>query len=254
MGRTNKLLAVILAASAIAGLSTPASSSGLFIEEASPQIEIRVAIDPKAASDPQLLAFLHEDATALAAEYRKLAREDHAERGDTSSWNAHYLDAAYEVTFLTGKIASVVSKRDAFTGGAHGNQDFQTMLLDLDAGKQIAADALFDDFSPQSEAFKAMQAFVRDSISFERASRLGLPEIPPEDLDWILDGTAEPSQLQRFTLMAYDEAEKATGLMLYFPPYQVGSYAEGSYLLDVPALVFSEYLAAKFRPLFDPAL
>ena len=246
----NRVAGVLLAI-AVSSTSVPATGGGLFIEETNPKIDIRIAIDPTASSHPGLLEILHEDASALAAKQRQLAAEDHTERGGEPSWNPHQLDAAYEVTFFNGKIASVVSKRDTYTGGAHGNQDFVTMLLDLEGGRRINPEGLFVDFSPGSEAFEAIQAYVRDSISFERASRLGLPEIPPEDLDWILEGTATPEQLLRFTLMDYDEAEKVSDILMYFPPYQVGSYAEGSYMLDVPALVFADYLAPEFRPLFD---
>jgi hypothetical protein len=45
--------------------------------------------------------------------------------------------------------------------------------------------------------------------------------------------------------------DKLAGLVLLFPPYQVASYAEGSFTVVVPAHMIYEYLKPEYQPWFE---
>jgi hypothetical protein len=53
-----------------------------------------------------------------------------------------------------------------------------------------------------------------------------------------------------YALAASSEPDRFGGLMVYFDPYVVGPYVEGSYTLTIPHEVIREDLRKEFQPLF----
>ena len=243
------VLAGLLAASAVSAQELTPDSPKLAVE--TPAVDIGLAVDPKAAAVSGLFELLAQESERAAEEFKAQADADYAERGTSGTWNAYFLDRVSSVTFQSDRLVSVFTAIDSYSGGAHPNQNFATLLYDAEKGAPITADVLMPGFTADGEAFLAMQAYAQERLKFERAQRLSIDEVPPEDMEWIYEGTANPGELATFTVMPSETPGVASGLKLHFAPYQVGSYAEGPYEVEVPALVFTDYLAPEYRALFD---
>jgi hypothetical protein len=215
-------------------------------------VEIAIQIDPEIESAPDLLAIVRATAESAAARFAEAADAAFASAGRQANWLPHTLDLTFSATHISERLASAVGELNEFTGDAQGIATFVNLTMDRETGATLGMADLFEDYGPQSAAFLAIQTFARDRLEVERASRLDIGDLPPEDYEWVLQGTKEPALLSAFAVLAGTVAGgKASGLILFFPPDQIGSSAEGAYELELPSLLFSGYLKAEYRDLFE---
>ncbi|HOI60368.1 MAG TPA: DUF4163 domain-containing protein [Candidatus Pacearchaeota archaeon] len=124
------------------------------------------------------------------------------------------------------KIKSFVFDIYGFTGGAHGFSSTITKTYDLESGKAYSINDVITDLSKFTE-------IVRESIKNELSLR---GEIVDEE--WITMGTDSDS-LEKFSL-------SENGLTMYFPPYQVASYASGTIICNIPFESMQDILSPEF--------
>ncbi|MDD4376481.1 MAG: DUF4163 domain-containing protein [Clostridia bacterium] len=124
------------------------------------------------------------------------------------------------------KIKSFVFDIYGFTGGAHGFSNTITKTYDLESGKAYSIDDVVTDLSKFTE-------IVRENIKNELSLR---GEIVDEE--WITMGTDSDS-LEKFSL-------SENGLTMYFPPYQVASYASGTIICNIPFESMQDILSPEF--------
>ncbi|OBV10110.1 DUF4163 domain-containing protein [Erythrobacter dokdonensis DSW-74] len=130
-----------------------------------------------------------------------------------------------------------------YTGGAHGNSDFEGLVWDREAGAAIAPEAMFTSQAALQDALGEAWCYA---LKIEKKTRLGadfsddgfFPCPPVSDLT-LLAGSAGKAAFDRIGLIA--------------APYVAGSYAEGPYEVTLPVTqavldaVKPEYKAA-FAP------
>jgi len=122
------------------------------------------------------------------------------------------------------------------TGGAHPNGFYLTLVFDLE-GNLVTLEQLF---APGSRYLDRLSAAVYPKVFDELAERLGQAPTP-DMLDTVRVGTApSPETLQFFYLYQGD-------LHLLFPPYQVASYAAGSFDIAIPLADLADILAPGVR-------
>ena len=111
---------------------------------------------------------------------------------------------------------------------------------------------------PSPEGLQAVSSYVREQLHTNLSLRADGADMAPEERVQMLQagnrmidaGTgpdaANFSQFQ--PLMNADG--KIAAIRFVFPPYQVGSYADGTQTVDVPAQVLGPYLAPEYADLF----
>jgi hypothetical protein len=117
------------------------------------------------------------------------------------------------------------------TGGAHPNGFYLTFVFDLE-GNAVALDQLF---APGSNYLDKLSAKAYAKVATELGLRTGT--VPtPDMLDTVRIGTAPSPETLQFFYLYQDN------LHLLFPPYQVASYAAGSFDIAIPLSELSDVL------------
>lgn len=140
-------------------------------------------------------------------------------------------------------FASVLARGYTFTGGAHGQHLLAGFTL---ANGQLIdrPDALFGD--PQ-RARAALSTYVRNV--FAQTAAGGDTAWCFKDRKWLREGTAPTAENYGIATLT-DANGHASGMRLYFTPYQVAPYACGTQTVDVPATAFRPWLSTNHRNLF----
>ena len=112
----------------------------------------------------------------------------------------------------------------AYTGGAHGNWQYQTLnfLRDKTRAQLITVEQFFRNDS-------AAEAYLSATI---------LSDLAEQEAFFVTDGMVTEltfSDLQAFTL-------SKTGITFLFSPYQVGSFAQGGFEVFIPYTDVEEYI------------
>ncbi len=121
------------------------------------------------------------------------------------------------ITLLTGRALSLLTRTYRYTGGAHGldSYDARTYRMGPDGPQEIA---LGDLFAPGTDLVARLQGPLLEAL--ER-----------QDAQWILDGevtSLEEDDLALFNLVP-------GGLAFTFPPYAMGPYVQGAFTVTLPA-------------------
>ena len=163
-------------------------------------------------------AVVRDSVRALAEDFRPEAPPD--------------VQAAYPVevqggpgrTFVSASVFSTLIDVYAYTGGAHGNTVFLPITLDLETGLPTAPRAWFREGTPWADT---LAAHAERSVLAALAERLGT--------------TAESARRNLFAdglddlrAGALDATLGADSLFVHVPPYQLSSYAAGSFEVAVP--------------------
>lgn len=140
-------------------------------------------------------------------------------------------------------FTSVLARGYRYTGGAHGMPVLAAFTL---SGGQIVRrpDALF---GKPARARAALSRYVRRV--FGRRAGSGDTAWCFKDSKWLRKGTAPTAA--NYAIATFTAAQgRATGLRVYFTPYQVAPYACGIQAVDVPAKIFRRWLNSAHKPLF----
>lgn len=212
--------------------------------------------------DPAILAFdpplawrlwthANDQLTQLASdaeEGRRMADEDAAETGNTSWFMGYTLDITHKATLVLEDVISVSDFVGTYTGGAHPNYFLAGGV-----------------YRKGEEASLPLSAFITDETAFTDLvikalieARIARGNEPPEMADAeaglreLLAPTAEVPDIfaGRFMLAESTEASKAGGITVVYSPYEIGSYAEGSYEVTVPADALAPILTESWASRF----
>lgn len=143
---------------------------------------------------------------------------------------AYSLDISYEETALAEQTRSVIFTVSDYTGGAHPNSYFQTYTVDASTGELLTLADVFRDVDAGLLAVSGLAAQAILSDMGEMA-----------DAQWVTDGTAPAAVNFQFWALA-DNA-----LRVFFPPYQVGPYAMGPQVVDIPLSDLYDLLAPRWQ-------
>lgn len=133
-------------------------------------------------------------------------------------------EKTWEVVADLPRFLSLSASTYAYTGGAHGNGNFDALVWDREAGAAIDPKAMFR--SPEALQ-EALGAGWCKALKAERTERLGedysddsIFTCPPIADLVVLPGSASKTAFDRIGLLA--------------APYVAGSYAEGPYEVTLP--------------------
>ncbi len=248
------ILAVPIAAHADRIVTTEPLSQ-ISYSEISIAVEMHASLPRSAGRDPQLLKRLRSGIEQAFDETRTQANADYREFG-SDSFNPYSLTANWTEQFVSDRYLSLLEISHYYTGGAHGNTGYTSLLYDLREGREIALEDILDNVEDGSPALKAIARQLRVALIAEKMERMDYSEEEAQNDDGLNELKATIHTMQTFTFVPSREPGKVAGIAFTFAPYYLGSYAEGDYRLYVPADIFDGFLQPEFRDLFgsEPVL
>jgi len=130
----------------------------------------------------------------------------------------------WKVITETPRFLSLSVERYDYTGGAHGNTSYASLLWDKIAKERRTSLSLFD---PHALRAAVMPAFCRQLDAQRRHKR-----------DGTLGGMAEFNRcidpIKQAVLLGSSTGSRFNRIGFVVPPYQAGSYTEGMYEVTLP--------------------
>lgn len=213
--------------------------------------DIKVFLDAGIKADAPLAANSLADGKRWAAKQNTDAEQTYKEDHDAFRGQAWSYERSYAIrSVVADRYVSVIMADYTFTGGAHPNRVVDTVLWDRAAKKRISIRPFFTETADDGPALKAMRDGILTSLTDVKKKR---KTYFPEDLSW--KDAIEPKLLKigSVSLAPSTEAGKSAGLTFHYPPYAVGSYAEGGYVAFVPWQQLKPYLTPEGAAIFGGA-
>jgi hypothetical protein len=149
------------------------------------------------------------------ASYEKAAAELAAESpGEARSSPGWESVTDYTLFRPSAQYASVLFSTYSFTGGAHPNHYFTARTYDLAAGSALTMSDLF----PRKVPADALAQRVLAGVLHQKKARDAVTGDEKNNVDLNMD---------RILLTP-------AGMRVVYAPYEMGSYAEGAYAVDIP--------------------
>jgi hypothetical protein len=233
-------------ASVTPDLAAPVAAADGSLAFSDETISFSAAIPPGPATDP-VLTYLRTDALAYFSKYKANARTDAEDRKKQGAMAMPWeVQIEWKYTAKAGDIVSLVGTAYEFTGGAHGMTHTDTHIARVATGEQIGIESML-----QSGAISpAIVIGVCEALKAVKLENIGSATIYDEPI--VCAGTQTNIKVEEanIALAPSTEANKFGGLFVYYDPYAVGSYAEGSYALTLPHEVFVEDLRPDYKSMF----
>jgi len=127
--------------------------------------------------------------------------------------------ASAQLSYASPKVVSSAIMVWSFDGGAHGNGGLTNVNVDLNGGRLITFDSLFDtaDMEP-------LVVSCRQQIRDQKIAKMGGEDFKPED-----DPNYQESTIEEYVRDLTHWTFTAEDAVVTFDAYAIGSYAEGSY-------------------------
>ena len=231
-------------APAAGALVTPAEAAApMAYESKTPYAEVSLTLPIALKTQPDLHAALYARTVADLREFTEGAQADRTEAGGDEGMGPY--DKTIEITpgAETSKLFSLIRTDSEFTGGAHPNASFLSILWDKALKRQITAADLF----VRGANLAALDTALCASINAEKKKRD--PSAQTVSLtggDWICPRAATTP----FVLAQGQTPGKAGGLVFLIAPYLVGPYAEGTFEVTVPQSAFRALVAPAYADEF----
>jgi len=159
---------------------------------------------------------------------------------------------SYELATQSPYVVTVLSKGSAYIGGLHDVNVTEAHTRLPEKQQWLIASALID----HPEGWQALSDYVCDNLYEQVSAPYGATQsrLHQESLashrDWINRGAGPDAEnFKHFQPLVSDDGRIAA-LKFIFPPYQVGSWADGTWTVEVPASVLYPHIAEKYRDLF----
>lgn len=145
----------------------------------------------------------------------------------------------------------------SFTGGAHGQPMIQRWVWLPPQQRLLTAAELF----PQDGSWESISTSVRQQLRNAVTQRLDADKVPAaeralavKNAGAMIDGGTEarPEDFAVFEPVMTPDG-KIGALRFVFPPYQVGSYADGMHTVELPAAQLVGLVNPSYRGLFEAA-
>jgi hypothetical protein len=243
----------LLIALACFGLSDPARAGDPKPDFAikTKVIEASVLLGDKIKADPALATDCLGEGKKWAEKNRAAAETSRKQDPVMFRDGAWSFERRYDIrSVVGGHYVSIVRSDYMNTGGAHPNSDVDTILWDATAKKRISIRPFFTETADGGPTLQAMQSAIIASLKAEKKKR-DVEELA--EMDWYKGVEPKLLKIGAVTLAPSTEDGKSSGLTFHYPPYAVGSYAEGSYVAFVPWEKLKPYLTPEGAAIFDGA-
>ncbi|MFL6753985.1 MAG: PdaC/SigV domain-containing protein [Sphingomicrobium sp.] len=218
----NRVLMIV----GIAPMLAAASTAPHKLVRKTDALDFRFEWPGEAAAIPKLDLQLYNEAKRDLAQAQKNAQEDQtAARQQKREFHQHSFSLQWRSVGNGPRLLSLTNQLGTFTGGAHPNTSFGSLLWDRRSGKEIAVSALF----LRSEAFGAvMRARYCAALAAERTKRRQRDKLG-----------GEFDQCPKFGDLAIAPVDRNNNKRLdtidfIASPYTAGPYAEGEYEISLP--------------------
>lgn len=216
---------------------------------------IGISYPRSVAAHPGLAAALAEYAEGARAELMQALATPEADGGDPTVPGPYDLSLAFVELHATADVVAVAADGSSYLGGAHGQPLVRRFFWLPREEKLLAARELV----PGEAGWRAISDYVRDQFLAELSLQDEGGNAPDDEQADALRGQAamveagtapDPDNFSEFEPIAAEDG-KLAGLRFVFPPYQVGPYAAGTQVVEVPAAVLLPHVAPAYRDLFS---
>ena len=232
------------AAGDTAAAVTPADAAApMAFESKTPFAEVSLTLPIALKAQPDLHARLYAAGVRDLREFTEGAQADRTEAGGDAGMPPYNRSIEITPGAETGKLFSLIRTDSEYTGGAHPNASFASILWDKALKREITGANLFTRTGDLSALDNALCAAINaEKKKRDPAARtVGLT-----GGDWQCPRAAATP----FVLASGTQPGKAGGLVFLIGPYQVGPYAEGSYQVTVSQTAFRSLLAPAYADEF----
>ncbi len=214
-------------------------------------IEASVTIDPALKAYRGLYARLLAAGKQAMTKWRAEADKDFKANPELFHDGRGYsFEQSYEErSAIQGYVSIVRTDYSYSAGAAHPNHPVDTLLWDTKAGNYISIRPFFDEMTTNGATMRVLAAAILDAVIAAKKAR-GIPADEAMDPTWLGDIKPDLSKIGGVALAPSTARDKSAGLLVYFSPYAVGPYAEGSYTVFVPWTAFKSHLSPTGAALF----
>ena len=194
--------------------------------------EVELTLPEAVKGQPDLHARLYAAAVRDLRQFIEGAQADRSEFGDDSGIPAYAKDVELTTAAETGKLLSLRQTSYEFTGGAHPNTTYASVLWDKALKRDVTAATLFRsgaDLSPLDRALCEAINRAKKARGSDEPVTLGA-----DDAGFSCPKAAATA----FVLAPSKTPGKAGGLTFLINPYQVAAYAVGQFEITLPHSVF----------------
>lgn len=202
----------------------------------------------------------------LAAEMQRYADDQRTqfmeavnarEQGGGEDSMLYDLSLRFSEILDTPGLAAYAADGSSFTGGAHGTALMERFVWLPRQGKRLAV----ADLLPTERGMAAVASYAREQLHTALSQRVDADEMPPSERAELIrnaarmidEGTTPETEHFKLFEPVTDPAGKLVALRFIFPPYQVGPYADGMQMVEVPASVMKPHIDPRYRDLFADA-
>lgn len=238
------LLAVVAPlAGAAPAAAAPILASDLILRNNTATLQYLWRVPPEVGIEPKLFAEMRGQAEARLDKAKATADADAANAKKSGYPFRQYTDmATWTLAADTARLLAVVGELYGFTGGAHGNSGYDSVIWDQKFQKRLSMPDLFTN---RAKARAIMEPVVCKALAAEQAKRRGGQKLGGE--------FDKCPPLTSATFVPYGGfAPVAYEAKVIFAPYVAGPWAEGAYELRIgwpealKPLVKPEYRADLF--------
>jgi uncharacterized protein DUF3298 len=215
------------------------------------RLDAGVFLDDKLKKDAVLAADCLADGktwiSKVTADAAKSLKEDPQLFKD-GAWT---YERRYTIRSVVGeRYVSIVRSDYSDTQAAHPNSDVDTILWDRTQKKRISIRPFFTETADNGPSMAAMRKAVIGALKIEKKKREADETASDEFFN-----NVEPKLLGigAVTLAPSTEAGKSSGLTFHYPPYAVGPYAEGEYVVFVPWETLKPFMTPEGERIFGGA-
>lgn len=222
------------------------SADGNAVKFEDETLTFEAAFPPGPADDPALTAIRNDALTFLAARktQARTTFDDMKKEGNTGPAWPWEVMISWEYTAKAGDIVSLAGSAYEFTGGAHGNVQFDTHVARTSGAALKVADMLQGGITP------ALVIGLCEALKVEKVKRIGTATVYDDPVNCAGPDANVKVESAKFALASSSENNKFGGILVYWAPYEVGPYVEGPYEVVVQQEVFAQDLRPEFKPLF----
>lgn len=182
----------------------------------------------QAAEITELRAVLQDELRAAEADARTQARADRDEaKGAGYEYRTHGLHVEWTIDGSTEQLIAMTALISAYSGGAHPNNGYTSLLWDRAADKRIE---LADVTTSPGALYLAAKPLFCASLDKERAQRRGGSYTPNRGDPF----GACPNLAELSVSLVGAPGQPFNRIRIIAAQYVAGSYAEGAYQIDVP--------------------
>lgn len=126
-----------------------------------------------------------------------------------------FCDVTYDFFRPSGRYVSLLFHREEYTGGAHGNRHWTALSYDLTNARPLTLKDIFPD---ETAVNTKLLPLVAAEVQAQKDPEADKVKADPESMD------LKPARM----------ALTPEGLRVVYSPYEMGSYAEGAFMVDIP--------------------